>query len=60
MAFPKLPEYITGKYVHEYIAACNESTQQRFADLQKLRGITIPNNETILRTRQVELFMDAI
>ena len=60
MAFPTLPEYITGAYAHEYIAGCNEEVQQRFAYLQKLRGITIPNDLKVLRSEQLKLFMDAI
>ena len=60
MAFPTLPKYITGAYAIEYIAACNEEVQQRFAGLQKKRGITIPNDEKVLRTEQLRLFMDAI
>ena len=60
MAFPTLPEYITGEYAHSYVAACTEEVQNRFEELQKKRGITIPNDSTILRTAQVELFMEAI
>ena len=57
---PEIPEYITGKFVHEYIAACSEEIQERFASLQTLRGITIPNNDNVLYSEQVKLFMDAI
>ena len=60
MAFPTLPEYITGAYAVAYIAACTEEVQQRFADLQKKRGVTIPNDSKVLRTEQLKLFMDAI
>ncbi len=60
MAFPTLPKYITGAYAIEYIAACSTEVQQRFADLQKKRGITIPNDSKVLRTEQLKLFMDAI
>ena len=60
MAFPTLPKYITGAYAIAYIAACNEEVQQRFASLQKKRGITIPNDAKVLRTEQLKLFMDAI
>lgn len=57
---PEIPEYITGTFVTEYIAACNEVVQQRFKDLCARRRITIPNTGNTLRTEQVELFMDAI
>ena len=60
MALPTLPEYITGAYATSYIAACSTEVKQRFADLQKLRGITIPNDSKVLRTEQLKLFMDAI
>ena len=60
MAFPTLPKYITGAYATSYIAACNNEVKQRFADLQKKRGITIPNDSKVLRTEQLKLFMDAI
>lgn len=60
MAFPTLPEYITGAYATAYIAACSQEVKNRFSDLQKLRGITIPNDDKVLRTEQLRLFMDAI
>ena len=60
MALPTLPEYITGKYAHEYIAACSEEVQTRFETLQTLRGISIPNNTNVLCSKQLRLFMDAI
>lgn len=60
MAFPTLPNYITGAYAIAYIAACTQEVQTRFADLQKKRGITIPNDSKVLRTEQLRLFMDAI
>jgi hypothetical protein len=60
MSLPKIPEYITGKFAHEYIAACSEEIQERFEDLQTIRGITIPNNDNVLFSEQVKLFMDAI
>ena len=60
MAFPTLPEYITGAYATAYIAACTQEVQDRFAALQKKRGITIPNDNKVLRTEQLKLFMDAI
>lgn len=57
---PDIPKYITGKFVTEYIAACDEKIQNRFNDLCARRRITIPNTTDTLRTEQVELFMDAI
>jgi len=60
MALPTLPEYITGAYATAYIAACNQEIKNRFASLQKKRGITIPNDNKVLRTEQLRLFMDAI
>ena len=60
MALPTLPSYITGAYAISYIAACSTEIQQRFAELQKKRGITIPNDSKVLRTEQLKLFMDAI
>lgn len=60
MAFPTLPNYVTGAYAISYIAACNQEVKDRFASLQKKRGITIPNDSKVLRTEQLNLFMDAI
>lgn len=60
MALPTLPQYITGAYATSYIAACNQEIKDRFAALQKERGITIPNDSKVLRTEQLKLFMDAI
>lgn len=60
MAFPTLPTHITGEYAIAYIAACNAEVQERFASLQAKRGITIPNDDKVLRTEQLRLFMDAI
>ncbi len=60
MALPEKPEYITGAYAHTYIAACSEEVQKRFADLQTMRGITIPNNSNVLCSKQLKLFMDSI
>lgn len=59
-SIPDTPEYITGKYVTEYIKACSTNIQTRFAGLCTARQITIPNTTDVLRTEQVELFMDAI
>jgi hypothetical protein len=60
MAFPTMPEYITGAYATTYIAACTQEVKNRFDALQKQRGITIPNDNKVLRTEQLKLFMDAI
>ena len=60
MALPIMPEYITGAYVHQYIGACSTEVQQRFANLQKRRGITIPNDAKVLCSEQVKLFTDAV
>ena len=57
---PEMPEYITGAYAHEYVAACSEEIQQRFEELQTLRGVTIPNDNKVLCSEQLRLFMDAI
>lgn len=57
---PDIPEYITGKFVTEYIAACDKTIQDRFKNLCARRRITIPNTTDTLRTEQVELFMDAV
>lgn len=60
MALPSIPERITGKFAHEYIAACSEEIQERFESLQTVRGISIPNNDNILFSEQLKLFMDSI
>lgn len=54
------PEYITGKYVNTYIKQCSKEAQDRFTKLQVLRGITIPNTDDVLKTAQIELFMESI
>lgn len=54
------PEYITGAFVNDYISRCSAEVKARFAELQVLRGITIPDNDNALRTAQIELFMEAI
>lgn len=59
-ALPEIPKYITGKFVTEYIAACDKTIQDRFKTLCARRRITIPNTTDTLRTEQVELFMDAV
>lgn len=60
MALPEIPERITGAFVHSYIAECSEEAKARFASLQKMRGITIPNNTNVLCSKQIKLFMDSI
>ena len=60
MALPQIPEYITGKFAHEYIAACSDEVKDRFATLQTMRGITIPNNDNVLCSKQIKLFTDSI
>ena len=60
MAFPVMPEYITGAYANSYIAQCNKEVQDRFSELKKKRGVEIPNDNKVLRTEQLRLFMDAI
>ena len=52
-----MPGRLTGKWVHEYIASLPKACQERFASLQKRYGITIPKTETILRSKQIEVFM---
>lgn len=54
------PEYITGSFVHAYMEKCSEEAKARFNSLQARRGITIPDNDVVLRTAQVELFMESI
>ena len=54
------PEYITGAFVHDYMKKCSKEAQDRFTKLQARRGITIPDDDNVLRTAQVELFMEAI
>ena len=46
--------------VTDYISKCSAEAKARFAELQVLRGITIPDNDNALRTEQIELFMEAI
>ena len=52
-----MPDRLTGKWVYEYIASLPKVCQERFASLQKRYGITIPKTETILRSKQIEVFM---
>lgn len=54
------PEVITGKFVNEYVAACDPTIKQRLDDLMERTGITIPNTDEGLRTVQIELFMMAL
>lgn len=57
---PETPTYITGSYVHDYVAACDESVKDRLDDLMARRGIDIPDTDDALRTAQIELFMEAL
>ena len=54
------PEYITGKFVNEYIAACDPSVKKDLDAALARTGITIPNTNDVLRTSQVELFMSIL
>lgn len=54
------PTYITGAFVNAYIAACDTTVQERFKQLKTLSGIEIPDDDNVLRTAQVELFMTAL
>ena len=54
------PEYITGNWVHDYLKACGTEVNARFTKLCTLTGITIPKNDNVLRTAQVEVFMEAL
>lgn len=56
----KFPEYITGKFVNEYIAACDPSVKKDLDAALARAGITIPNTNDVLRTSQVELFMSIL
>ena len=56
----KFPEYITGKFVNEYIAACDPSVKKDLDAALARTGITIPNTNDVLRTSQVELFMSIL
>lgn len=55
-----LPEYITGAFANSYIALCSEQIQNRFEELKALRLVEIPNDNKVLRSEQLRLFMDAI
>lgn len=52
--------YITGAYVNAYIAGCAKVVQTRFAEAKALSGIEIPDDNKVLRTAQVELFMSVL
>lgn len=56
----KFPEYITGKFVNEYVAACDASVKQALDTAMALTGINIPNTDDVLRTAQVELFISIL
>lgn len=54
------PEYMTGKFVNEYVAACDASVKQALNAAMALTGIDIPNTDDVLRTAQVELFVSIL
>lgn len=54
------PKYITGNWVHNYLATCSKDVNDRFTQMCVLSGITIPKDDKVLRTAQVELFMAAL
>ena len=56
----KFPEYITGKFVNEYVAACDPSVKEELDAAIARTGIEIPNTEEVLRTAQVELFVSIL
>lgn len=56
----KFPEYITGKFVNEYVAACDPSVKKDLDAALARTGITIPNTDDVLRTAQVELFVSIL
>lgn len=53
-----MPDRITGEWACEYIKSMSVAVQERFAELQSRSGITIPEDSTLLRSQQLELFMD--
>lgn len=57
---PVMPDYITGEWATQYIAAASDDVKNRFTKMQAFTGITIPNTPIPLRTLQLELFMAAI
>lgn len=54
------PAYITGAFVNSYINSCDKKVQDRYDKALKLSRITIPNDDKVLRTAQVELFMSVL
>ena len=56
----KFPEYITGKFVKEYIAACDPSVKEALDAALARTGMEIPDTEDVLRTAQVELFISVL
>lgn len=56
----RFPEYITGKFVNEYIAACDPSVKEDLDAALARTGIEIPNTDDVLKTSQVELFMSIL
>ena len=56
----EFPAYITGAFVNTYIQSCDTSIQDRYKKTLALSGITIPDDDNVLRTAQVELFMSVL
>ena len=56
----KFPEYITGKFVNEYVAACDPSVKKDLDAALARTGMKIPNTDDVLRTAQVELFVSIL
>lgn len=56
----RFPEYITGKFVNEYVAACDPSVKKDLDAALARTGIEIPNTDDVLRTAQVELFISVL
>lgn len=57
---PVIPEYLTGEFVIDYIGQCSLEVQARFVSEQARTGITFADDDTALRTAQIELFMKII
>ena len=55
-----LPAYITGNFANDYVAMCSEDVQNRFKELQALWRVTIPKDDKVLRSEQLNLLMTAI
>lgn len=55
-----LPAYNTGNFANDYVAMCSEDVQNRFKELQALWRVTIPKDDKVLRSEQLNLLMTAI